>query len=177
MSNIEFVHHFSRFEALLYAFAFRLTRNEEEAQDLVQETAYKAFKYRNLYQPQTNLRAWLMTIMRNTFINDYRKQKRRQTLNDQTSNNYFINSGNKTVRNQGESNVTIEELQAIVDELEDWARVPFLMHYQGFKYEEIASDLDIPLGTVKSRIFFARKQLKARVNQLYQAGHLEEVLG
>lgn len=176
MSNVEFVHYFSRFEALLYSFAFRLTKNEEEAQDLVQETAYKAFKYRNLYQPHTNLRAWLMTIMRNTFINDYRKQKRRQTLNDQTSNDYFINSGSQMARNNGESDVTIEELQAIVNELEDWTRIPFLMHYQGFKYEEIADELNIPLGTVKSRIFFARKQLKARIQKLYHTEMLEELL-
>ncbi len=70
MSHLEFTHHFSQFQNTLHSFAVRLTNNENDAQDLVQETAYKAFKYRGMYQPQTNLRAWLMTIMRNTFINN-----------------------------------------------------------------------------------------------------------
>ena len=79
MSGLEFTHRYNEMESILYAFAVRLTKDEDDAQDLLQETAYKAFKYRKMYQPQTNLRAWLMTIMRNTFINEYRRRKRRQT--------------------------------------------------------------------------------------------------
>lgn len=176
MSTIEFTQHFSQFQGLLYSFAFRLTRNEEEAQDLVQETAYKAYKYRNMYQTNTNLRAWLMTIMRNTFINNYRQKKRRKTLNDQSRNNYLLNSGNRTVENGGESNVTTEELWKLVHSLEDWLRIPFLMHFQGYKYEEIANELDIPLGTVKSRIFFARRKLQESVQSTYQSRQLHEIL-
>lgn len=176
MSNLEFVSHFNKMETLLYAFAMRLTKDENDAQDLLQETAYKAFKYRNLYKPHTNLRAWLMTIMRNTFINNYRKKKRRQTLHDQTDNHYFLNSGDRIVRNEGESNVTIAELQEMVEKVEEWARIPFLLHYQGFKYDEIAEELDIPLGTVKSRIFFARKRLKEMVYQHYKHDLTEELL-
>ncbi len=176
MSNIEFTQHFSQFRTLLYSFAFRLTKNEEEAHDLLQETAYKAFKYRNMYRPKTNLRAWLMTIMRNTFINNYRQRKRRQTLNDTTVNQYFLNAGNQTVYNEGESNVTTEELWKLIQDLEDWMKIPFLMHYQGYKYEEIAQELDIPLGTVKSRIFFARRRLQKHIRQLYQSETLEKIL-
>lgn len=174
MSPIEFSQHFTQFQALLLAFAFRLTKDEDDARDLLQETAYKAFKYRGLYQPKTNLRAWLMTIMRNTFINNYRQKKRRHTLNDKTDNEYLINSGHLTVKNVGEASVTIEEIQQVVDGLEDWLKVPFLMHYQGFKYDEIAEALDIPLGTVKSRIFFARKKLQETVAELYSKSALEE---
>jgi RNA polymerase sigma-70 factor (ECF subfamily) len=176
MSSIEFSTRFSQFEALLFNFAYNLTKNEEDAQDLLQETAYKAFKYRKMYQPQTNLRAWLMTIMRNTFINNYRQKKRRQTLNDQTTNNYFINSGGQTVANEGEANVTLKEIQHVIDGLEDWLKVPFLLHYQGYKYEEIAVRLEIPLGTVKSRIFFARKKLQASMRTLFQSKDLAEIL-
>lgn len=176
MSQVEFTQYFSKFNALLYSFAYSLTKDEDEAQDLLQETAYKAFKYRNMYQPKTNLRAWLMTIMRNTFINNYRQKKRRATINDKTDNNYFINSGAHSVRNQGESNLAYEEIVQAIEDLEEWARTPFLMHYQGFKYDEIAEKLDIPLGTVKSRIFFARKRLQQRIKGLYGTRKLADLL-
>lgn len=158
------------------AFACHLTKNEDEAQDLLQETAYKAFKYRSMYQPHTNLRAWLMTIMRNTFINDYRQKKRRQTLNDQTPNNFFLNSGDRVVVNLGESEITIKEVTRLIDSLEDWMKIPFLMHYQGYKYDEIATELDIPLGTVKSRIFFARKKLQESLQLMYQSSSTAELV-
>lgn len=176
MSGIEFTHRYNEMESLLYAFAIRLTKDEEDANDLLQETAYKAFKYRKMYQPQTNLRAWLMTIMRNTFINDYRRRKRRQTINDKTDNNYFINSGDFSVANEGESNVLMEEIKKKIESLEDWMRIPFMMHFNGFKYEEIAEQLDIPLGTVKSRIFFARKRLKNMIKEVYGAENLAGIL-
>lgn len=176
MSHLEFSQGYSQFQGLLYAFACRLTKDEDDARDLMQETAYKAFKYRGLYQPKTNLRAWLMTIMRNTFINNYRQKKRRQTLNDTTDNEYFINSGTMSVRNSGEATVTIEEIQAVIDALEDWLKIPFLMHYQGFKYDEIAESLNIPIGTVKSRIFFARKKLQEAIGAMYMSPSLAEML-
>lgn len=176
MSGIEFTHRYNEMQSLLYAFAIRLTKDEEDANDLLQETAYKAFKYRKMYQPQTNLRAWLMTIMRNTFINEYRRRKRRQTINDKTDNNYFINSGDFSVANEGESNVLMEEIKKKIESLEDWMRIPFMMHFNGFKYEEIAEQLDIPLGTVKSRIFFARKRLKNMIKEVYGAENLAGIL-
>ncbi len=176
MSHIEFTQGFNQFQTVLYAFAFRLTKNEEDARDLLQETAYKAFKYKDMYQPKTNLRAWLMTIMRNTFINNYRQRKRRQVLHDATNNDYLLDSGAHTVRNSGESNVTTEEIQGVIDALEDWLKVPFLLYLQGYKYDEIATTMQIPLGTVKSRIFFARKRLQEDITTLYPQTTLEEVL-
>ena len=176
MSQVEFTNAFCQFEGALMAFACHLTKNEDEAQDLLQETAYKAFKYRSMYQPHTNLRAWLMTIMRNTFINDYRQKKRRQTLNDQTPNNFFLNSGDRVVVNLGESEITIKEVTRLIDSLEDWMKIPFLMHYQGYKYDEIATELDIPLGTVKSRIFFARKKLQESLQLMYQSSSTAELV-
>jgi len=176
MSQLEFTQYFTQFNAILYSFAYSLTKNEDDAQDLVQDTAYKAFKYRAMYKPQTNLRAWLMTIMRNTFINNYRQKKRRQTINDKTGNSFLIDSGAYSVINQGENNLTFEEIIQVIDGLEEWARTPFLLHYQGFKYDEIAQKLEIPLGTVKSRIFFARKRLQKKVRGLYDFKSLEELL-
>ncbi len=176
MSHFEFTHHFSRFESILRAFAVRLTQDETEAQDLMQETAYKAFKYRSLYQPKTNLRAWLMTIMRNTFINQYRQRKRRHTIQHRTESDVLLNSSANAVNNTAPGAITFDELYAIVEQLEDWVRIPFLMHYQGFKYEEIAEQLSIPLGTVKSRIYFARKKLQGAVSQLYKENEIADLL-
>lgn len=165
MSHIEFTQQYSALQAMLLNFALKLTKDEEAARDLVQDTALKAFKYRQMYRKGTNMGAWLMTIMRNTFINDYRKRKRRQILNDNSPNNYLINSGNESVRNIGEVNMALQEVQKVLTGIEDWARIPLLMHVEGYKYDEIAKELDIPLGTVKSRIYFARKQLKSRLGE------------
>lgn len=166
MSNPEFALQYNKMESLLYAFACRLTNDHEEAKDLLQETAYKAFRYRSLYQPQTNLKAWLMTIMRNTFINEYRQRTRRRNQNEQLTGTYWVESVGLT-DNHGESAITVKEITSQIDALEDWMRVPFTMHCQGYKYEDIAETLSIPLGTVKSRIFFARKKLQEALTDMY----------
>lgn len=176
MSTLEFTTQFNQLRSPLFSFALNLTKNEESARDLVQETAYKAYKYRDRYQPHTNLRAWLMTIMRNSFINDYRKRKRRQTLNDTTDNDFLIDSGAQQVDNLGESQMTLEEIQAAIAQLEDWVRIPFELHCRGFKYEEIADELGVPLGTIKSRIFFARRRLQEQLRYLYRARHLADIM-
>ena len=153
---------------LLNAFAYNLTKNTEDAKDLYQETAFRAITNRDKFRPGTNLKAWLFTIMKNIFINNYRKKVKRNTILDSTENNYFINSSSQnTVRNDGESNVMMEELGSMIEGLEDNIRVPFLLHYEGFKYQEIADRFNLPLGTVKSRIFFARKELKELIDQRY----------
>lgn len=176
MSTLEFTTQFNQLKTALYAFALNLTKDKEAANDLVQETAYKAYKYRKNYQPHTNLRAWLMTIMRNAFINDYRKRKRRQVLNDYTPNNYLLNSHEAVVTNGGESSLLYRELQKHIAAVEDNLRIPFLLHTQGYKYEEIAQQLSLPLGTVKSRIFFARKRLQAAIKSSYQTSDLADII-
>ncbi len=144
----------------LRAFSLKLTGNMDDAEDLYQDTALRIMTNAEKYKSGTNFKAWAVTIMRNIFINNYRKKVRRNLIIDQTPNNYYINSGNRTVANDGESVVTFNELQELVDKLPDDFRVPFLMAYQGYKYDEIAEQLGSPLGTIKSRIFFARKKLQ-----------------
>ena len=87
---------------------------------------------------------------------------------DTTDNLYYINSGSVTISNRGDANILINELTEMIDALDDSIKIPFLMHYQGFKYQEIADSLDLPLGTVKSRIFFARKELKENIAGRYE---------
>jgi len=144
----------------LRAFSLKLTGNNADAEDLYQDTALRIITNADKYRPGTNFKAWAVTIMRNIFINNYRKKVRRNLIIDQTPNNYYINSGDRSIENEGESNVTYNELVSMVDSLPEDFRKPFLMAFQGYKYDEIADELDAPLGTIKSRSFFARKKLQ-----------------
>lgn len=159
----------------LRAFAYHLTQDQQDADDLYQDTAYKAFKYHHQYQPQTNLQAWLMTIMRNTFINEWRRKRRRQTHQDDGFQGYLLESS-LTADNAGEGDVMIEEISGAIEQLDHSVREPFMLCYRGFKYEEIADHLALPLGTVKSRIHVARKQLQAQLRQWYQARSLADIM-
>ncbi len=168
MSQNEFHSNFNQMSSILHSFAYNLTKNVEDSKDLFQETAYRALTNREKFRPGTNFKAWLFTIMKNIFINNYRKKVKANTIMDSTDNMYYINSGSTVIANQGESNIMMKELIKMVDGLDDTVRIPFLMHYQGFKYQEIADHLDLPLGTVKSRIFFARKELKELIGKRYE---------
>lgn len=168
MSQLEFHDRFYSMETLLQSFAYNLTKNVEDAKDLFQETAFRALTNREKFNPGTNFKAWLFTIMKNIFINNYRKKTKANTIMDSTDNLFYINSGSNSIANSGESNVMMQELTKMVEKLDDSIKVPFLMHYKGYKYQEIAEDLDLPLGTVKSRIFFARKELKDQIRKHYK---------
>lgn len=167
MSTIEFHTKFSTLTSVLYSFAYNLTKNIEDSRDLFQETAFRALSNRDKFSPGTNFKAWVFTIMKNIFINNYRKKVKANTIMDSTDNQYYINSGSTAVVNDGDSNILMEELNAMVESLDDSIRVPFEMHHDGFKYQEIADELRLPLGTVKSRIFFARKELKEKIYKRY----------
>lgn len=167
MSNLEFNSRLDQMSTLLHSFAYSLTKNTEDARDLYQETAFRALTNREKFRPGTNFKAWLFTIMKNIFINNYRKKVKANTIIDSTDNQYYINSGNNAISNKAESSIMMKELTRMIDRLDDSIRVPFLMHYQGYKYQEIADYLELPLGTVKSRIFFARKDLKSQIKKSY----------
>ena len=167
MSTLEFDNNFNKMSSVLNSFAYNLTKNTEEAKDLFQETAFRAMTNREKFRSGTNFKAWLFTIMKNIFINNYRKKMKANTIIDSTDNLYYINSGSNTIANQGEANILMKELNKMVKSLDDGIKTPFIMHYEGFKYQEIADELDLPLGTIKSRIFFARKELKSNIKARY----------
>ncbi|MFT5833715.1 MAG: RNA polymerase sigma-70 factor (ECF subfamily) [Cognaticolwellia sp.] len=167
MSTYEFDNQFNKMSSVLNSFAYNLTKNAEEAKDLFQETAYRAMTNREKFRTGTNFKAWLFTIMKNIFINNYRKKVKANTIIDSTENLYYINSGSNTISNSGENNILMKELQSMIAGLEDGIKIPFMMHYEGYKYQEIAEELDLPLGTIKSRIFFARKALKSLIQSRY----------
>lgn len=149
----------------LKPFAITLTRDQETAKDLLQETMYRALANKEKYNVGTNIKAWLYTIMRNIFINNYRKTSRQPVVLDPTPNEYLLNQSQLSVSNDAESNMKVKEIQLAVYNLPDIFRGPFMLYFDGFKYHEIANLLKEPLGTIKSRIHFARKLLKARISR------------
>lgn len=144
----------------LHRFALKLTANHEEANDLLQETSLKALDNEDKYTPDTNFKGWMYTIMRNIFINNYRKTVRDQTFIDQTDNLFHLNLPQDSGFESTEGNYDLKEIRRIVNSLPKEYRVPFSMYVSGFKYREIADKLGLPLGTVKSRIFFTRQRLQ-----------------
>jgi len=167
MSTVDFDQNFINLESSLRSFAYNLTKNEEDAHDLYQETALRAVSNREKFNPGTNFKAWLFTIMKNIFINNYRKKLKKNTIIDSTENMYFLNSGSVVISNDAGTNILMKELHKMIDSLEDSIKIPFMKHFEGFKYQEIADELELPLGTVKSRIFFARKALKQKIKAHY----------
>ena len=149
----------------LKPFAINLTRDSEAANDLYQETLYKALANQEKYSVGTNIKAWLFTIMRNIFINDYRRKAKQKTILDSTPNEYLINLKKATVNNNAESGIRMKEIQAAIQQLPEIFKTPFLLYFDGYKYHEIAEVLSEPLGTIKSRIHFARKLLKEQISR------------
>ena len=147
-------------EHFLLAFSLKLTRNEFDKNDLYQDTILRIIVNAEKFAPGTNFKAWASTIMRNIFINNYRKKKRQPTNFDFTVNDSYLNSGRNAIENNGETKMAYKELLQMVSRLPEVFKRPFWMLYQGYKYQEIAEEMNAPVGTIKSRIFFARKKLK-----------------
>jgi RNA polymerase sigma factor (sigma-70 family) len=164
MTALEFSYSLERMSRSLKPFAYRLTKDLEEANDLLQETMLKAFTNRDKFTDGTNLKAWLFTIMKNTFITNYQRMVRRKTFIDTTENLHYINSSESITTNAAYSTFTLKDINTAIEELEDVYKTPFMLHFKGFKYHEIAEELDIPIGTVKNRIHIARKELKAKLS-------------
>ena len=150
LSNAEF----------LKPFAITLTRDAEAAKDLFQETMYRALVNEDKYKAGTNVKAWLYTIMRNVFINGYRRKAKQQTIFDATPNEALLNANQLSVMNDAASILNHKELLKAIYNLPEIFKTPFMLYFDGFKYHEIAEVLNEPLGTIKSRIHFARKLLK-----------------
>ena len=165
MSTIEFNRILLSNADYLKPFAITLTRDTETAKDLLQETMYRALAYQEKYHVGTNIKAWLYTIMRNIFINDYRRKSKQHTIFDTTPNDFLINHNQGAVANTAETNLVLKDIQAAVHHLPDIFRKPFELYFEGYKYHEIADLLLEPLGTIKSRIHFARKLLKEQINR------------
>lgn len=163
MTILEFSHQVSTLRPMLRTFTRRFTNDREESQDLVQDTILKALTYREKFRDDTNLKGWLFTIMRNTFINNYRKNQRAKTSNDTTKELYFLNVEDTHTFNRPQESIEFKEVWRNVNNMKDELLIPFKMHATGYKYQEIAKHLNIPIGTVKNRIFHARKEIQKKL--------------
>ena len=149
-------------QANLLNFAYMLTSNRDDAYDLLQDTTLKALDNREKYVDNTNFKGWVFTIMRNIFINNYRRGARQATVVDTTENLYLLNIAQDSGMETPDGSYSVNEISDSINQLPEEFRIPFSMHVAGYKYNEIAEHMHLPLGTVKSRIFFARKKLQER---------------
>ncbi len=163
MSTVEFNQMLLTNAEFLRPFAITLTRDQETAKDLFQETLFRALANKEKYNVGTNIKAWLYTIMRNIFINNYRRKARQNTVLDSTPNEFLLDYNQSIANNGAEATLQLKEIQQSIHQLPEIFKKPFLLYFDGFKYHEIARMLREPLGTIKSRIHFARKLLKARI--------------
>jgi RNA polymerase sigma factor (sigma-70 family) len=165
MSAVEFDSIVVNNTEYLKPFAITLTRDQETAKDLLQETMYRALANKDKYNVGTNVKAWLYTIMRNIFINDYRRKAKQSIVFDNGVNDFLLDSNQHAVANKAEGSLQLKEVQQAVYKLPDIFRNPFMLYFEGYRYNEIASMLHEPLGTIKSRIHFARKLLKEQLTR------------
>ncbi len=165
MSTIEFNQSLISNTEYLKPFAMTLTRDMEAAKDLIQETLYRALANKEKYNAGTNIKAWMYTIMRNIFINNYRRSAKQNTIFDNTPNDFLLDYNQFTTANAAETNLNLKEIKEAVHHLPDIFKNPFELYFEGYKYHEIAEVLAEPLGTIKSRIHFARKLLKQQLTR------------
>ena len=165
MSTFEFDQLLLTNAEFLKPFAVTLTRDNETARDLFQETLYRALANKDKSHVGTNIKAWLYTIMRNIFINNYRRRAKQSTILDSSPNHYLLNLNQGAVANEAIAGINLKEVQRAINYLPEIFRNPFLLYFDGYKYHEIAGMLREPLGTIKSRIHFARKLLKTQIQR------------
>lgn len=165
MSTVEFSQTLISNTEYLKPFAMSLTRDVESAKDLLQETLYRALANREKYNNGTNIKAWMYTIMRNLFINNYRRSSKQNTIFDNTPNDYLLDYNQFKTVNTAETNLMLKDIQSAVHHLPEIFRNPFQLYFEGYKYHEIADMLSEPFGTIKSRIHFARKLLKQQLTR------------
>ena len=160
MEKVDFTQGILAMESDLHRFAYKLTSDRDSANDLVQDCVLQALDNHEKFTHAKNLKGWMFTIMRNIFINNYRKVVRDQTFVDQTDNLYHLNLPQDSGFESTEGAYDLKEMHRVVNALPKEYKIPFSMHVSGFKYREIAEKLGLPLGTVKSRIFFTRQRLQ-----------------
>jgi RNA polymerase sigma-70 factor (ECF subfamily) len=161
MKKSEFFTQISSLSKSLKPFAMNMTKSTEDTEDSIQDTMLRAITNFEKFQEGTNLKAWLYTIMKNIFINNYRKKSKFNIVRDDSDNGFMINLSTQKTFNLAERMILNDELTKVIDMVENNLSKPFVMHYEGIKYEEISDRLDLPLGTVKSRIFLAKKKMQS----------------
>ena len=169
MNRIQFQQRLLGLQDHMMNFAIKRTANRDDALDLLQDTTLKVLDNQEKFVDNVNFTGWVMTVMRNLFINNYHKIVREQTVVDQNTDLYNLNITNDSISGSPDKVYQIQEITKAVAELNDEVKIPFSLFLNGYKYHEIAEQLNLPLGTVKSRIFFARKELQQKLKDYQYA--------
>ena len=169
MTAIQFQEKILSIQKNMYSFAMLLTANRYDAEDLLQETTLRVLDNQEKYVDNVNFKGWVLTIMRNIFINNYRKELRSQIVVDHTGDLHHLNASGDSRWGNPEETMTIKEIRFTINSLSDDLKIPFSMFLDGYKYNEISDKLALPLGTVKSRIFFARRELQRNLAGVHHA--------
>lgn len=160
MTKLEFNNLVNCHAGSLKSYAFNFTKDADDAADLVQDTMLKAITYYTKFKEGTNLKGWLFTIMKNTFINNYRRLSKTNALITKSDEISSANLSFSADRNEAESKFIMGDINKALAQLPKEYYVPFIRYFEGYKYHEIADMLEIPIGTVKTRIHVARGILK-----------------
>ena len=164
MTLFEFNYRLMGIKDQLFNFAYSLTANTYDAEDLLQDTFFKAIKARDSFEDNTNFKAWTHTIMKNTFLNNYKRSLR---MNTKLSYNVDLQNLNLKGFSNIETEVAEEEIENEINKLENKYKIPFLLYVKGYSYKEIAQEERIKLGTVKNRIYCARQKLIKELKDFY----------
>lgn len=162
--NLEINNH----SAALKSYALKFTKDSEDANDLVQDTMVKALRYFGQFEQGSNMKAWLFVILKNTFINNYRRNVKKQAIITQEEDISSANLMKSSSSNNAVGSFVMGDIKKALDALPQAYAVPFTRFVEGYKYEEIAQELRIPIGTVKTRIHAARELLKKRL-EIYKS--------
>lgn len=165
MTSMEFNHKLISLENNMERYALSLTFDREKAKDLLQDTYFKALTNKDKYVEVSNFKAWAFTIMKNTFINNYRKSVRENGIFEKNKDLFLFNISKESDIGMPESELACKEVYDAIETLDDHIKVPFRMHADGYKYKEIAEALNLNIGTVKSRIFLFRKKLMEAIQE------------
>ncbi len=167
MNALQFQKNLINLQDNMMNFALMLTANKEDAQDLLQDTTLKVLDNQDKFVDNVNFKGWVMTVMRNIFINNYHKVVRTQSIIDQGADLYNLDVLNDSGFDSPDGSYQIQEITKAINSLNEDLKVPFSLHLSGYKYDEISNRLSIPLGTVKSRIFFARQELQKELKDFH----------
>lgn len=150
----------------LLSFAYSLTHNRDDAYDLLQDTSLKVLDSEDKYGENVNFKGWVFTIMRNLFINGYRRQMRSIVTVDTSEDLYQLNLSQDSGLDTPQGTADVHDIIHIIDSLPQQMREPFKLYISGYHYNEIADILELPQGTVKSRIHLARHRLQTLLGDM-----------
>ena len=159
-SDSDFEDELLKIQDALDRYAYMLTQNKDDANDLSQETMLKALINRDKYISSTNIKGWVFTIMKNIFRNKSHRDSRFYSLEDNQEGQYILELSQESIFDSFNRDCTLKDINQAISSFPAYYQIPFSMFSAGFKYEEIALFMNIPIGTVKSRIYYMRKKLQ-----------------